>query len=101
MLRRGHLEKTQAPGEAKGRQEAHEGGGERGDSSGRISCGVTGGLIVRGYAKLFLAATLIALCCRLFLVEAYRIVSESMAPGLLGGDLVFVSKFDFNLRLPF
>ena len=56
---------------------------------------------MRGFVRMFIVATAIALAVRLFVVEDYRIVSDSMAPGLLGGDLVFVSKSAFNLRLPF
>lgn len=56
---------------------------------------------MRRHINLFLLATGVALVCRFFFIEDYRIVSDSMSPGLLSGDLVFVSKFDFNLRLPF
>jgi signal peptidase I len=47
------------------------------------------------------AATVFALLIRLFLLEDFRIASPSMYPSLITGDLVFVSKFDFNLHLPF
>lgn len=49
----------------------------------------------------FAVATFSALIVRLFLIEDYRISSDSMSPNLLAGDLVFVSKYDFNLRIPF
>jgi signal peptidase I len=56
---------------------------------------------VRGSINVFLVSTLIALSVRLFLVEDYRIASNSMAPSLLIGDLIFVSKYNYNLHLPF
>jgi len=49
----------------------------------------------------FVLATFCALAVRLFFVEDFRISSDSMAPNLLPGDLVFVYKPEFNLRLPF
>ncbi len=51
--------------------------------------------------KLFLIGTISALLLRLFVVETYRVVSESMAPTLLKGDLILVSKSAFSLRIPF
>lgn len=51
--------------------------------------------------KLFFFATVAALAVRLFIVEDYRIASSSMAPRLLRGDLVFIFKGAFNIRLPF
>src|SRR4051812_27461601 len=49
----------------------------------------------------FFWATFLALSIRLFVIEDYRLFSDSMAPSLLSGDLIFVSKPTFNLRLPF
>lgn len=51
--------------------------------------------------KAFVVATVTALTVRLFIIEDYRIASDSMRPGLLKGDLILVSKAAFNLRLPF
>ncbi|NBV29922.1 signal peptidase I, partial [bacterium] len=51
--------------------------------------------------KAFLIATVTALTVRLFIIEDYRISSDSMRPGLLKGDLILVSKAAFNLRFPF
>jgi signal peptidase I len=51
--------------------------------------------------KAFVIATVTALTVRLFIIEDYRIASDSMQPGLLKGDLILVSKAAFNLRLPF
>jgi len=55
----------------------------------------------RSLIGLFGTATLVALAFRMFVVEDFRITSDSMAPGLVPGDLVFVSKSAFNLHLPF
>jgi signal peptidase I len=54
-----------------------------------------------GLIKAFAVATLAALVLRAFVVEAFRIASPSMSPTLLVGDLVFVEKFVFGIRLPF
>jgi len=52
-------------------------------------------------AKAFTMATVVALVLRLFLIEDYRISSDSMMPNLFRGDLILVSKSAFNLRFPF
>ena len=51
--------------------------------------------------NLFLVATGAALFVRVVIIEDYRIASNSMFPNLATGDVVFVSKSAFNLRLPF
>ncbi len=43
---------------------------------------------------------LIVLCLRSFLVEPFRIPSNSMMPTLLTGDFILVNKFSYGLRLP-
>lgn len=43
-----------------------------------------------------LAATVLALFARTFVVQGFRIPSSSMAPGLLAGDHVLVNKFVFD-----
>ena len=48
-----------------------------------------------------LAAVLVALLLRGFVVEAFRIPSGSMVPTLLAGDHVFVSKLAYGVRVPF
>lgn len=55
----------------------------------------------RSIFSLFLLATFSALSVRLFFIENYRIISNSMEPTLLSGDLVFVMKSAFNIRFPF
>lgn len=51
--------------------------------------------------KMFFFATVAALAVRLFILEDYRIASNSMSPSLTQGDLVFILKGAFNIRLPF
>jgi signal peptidase I len=55
----------------------------------------------REYGEAVVAAVLLALVVRAFALEAYRIPSGSMAPTLLAGDHVFVSKLAYGLRVPF
>jgi signal peptidase I len=53
------------------------------------------------YIGTFFWATLVALGVRFFFLEDFRIFSDSMSPTLLSGDLIFVAKSNFNLRIPF
>lgn len=46
-------------------------------------------------------AVLLALSIRAFVVEPYRIPSESMLPTLLIGDHLFVNKFVYGAKIPF
>jgi len=46
-------------------------------------------------------AIFIALLIRAFIIEAYEIPTGSMIPSLLVGDHLFVSKFDYGIRVPF
>jgi signal peptidase I len=48
-----------------------------------------------------LAAVLVALLVRGFVVESFQIPTGSMAPTLLVGDRIFVSKLAYAVRLPF
>lgn len=50
---------------------------------------------------LFGIATVCALFTRFVLIENFRISSDSMSPTLMTGDLVFVWKSAYGLRLPF
>ncbi len=56
-------------------------------------------LIVQ-YARSFFPVLLIVLVIRSFVFEPFRIPSESMMPGLIDGDFIFVNKFSYGLRLP-
>lgn len=56
--------------------------------------------VIVQYARSFFPVILIVLIIRSFLFEPFRIPSESMMPGLIDGDFIFVSKFAYGLRLP-
>ena len=51
-------------------------------------------------SKSFFPVILAVLILRSFVVEPFRIPSESMVPTLLKGDFILVSKFAYGLRLP-
>lgn len=51
-------------------------------------------------SKSFFPVILAVLILRSFVVEPFRIPSESMAPTLLKGDFILVNKFAYGLRLP-
>ncbi|MEF2155858.1 signal peptidase I [Luteimonas sp. FXH3W] len=52
------------------------------------------------YAKAFFPVLLVILVVRSFIVEPFKIPSNSMMPTLLTGDFIFVNKFKYGLRLP-
>jgi len=56
--------------------------------------------VVVEYAKSFFPVILAVLLLRSFVVEPFRIPSQSMMPTLLVGDFILVNKFDYGLRLP-
>lgn len=51
-------------------------------------------------SKSFFPVILAVLVLRSFLIEPFRIPSESMVPTLLKGDFILVNKFAYGLRLP-
>jgi signal peptidase I len=55
----------------------------------------------REYGEPILAAVLLALAVRVFVAEGFRIPSASMAPTLLAGDHILVSKLSYGFRVPF
>jgi signal peptidase I len=57
--------------------------------------------VVREYTEALVVALLLALFIRSFLVQAYKIPSESMLPTLQIGDHLLVNKLAYGLRLPF
>jgi len=52
------------------------------------------------YARSFFPVLAIVFVVRAFLFEPFRIPSDSMMPGLLAGDFIFVSKYSYGLRMP-
>jgi signal peptidase I len=54
----------------------------------------------REYGEAILVAVLLALTIRALVAEGFRIPSGSMAPTLLAGDHILVSKIAYGLRVP-
>jgi signal peptidase I len=54
----------------------------------------------REYLEVLLVALVVALYARTFLLQAFRVPSDSMAPNLVAGDHVLVNKFVFADRSP-
>src|SRR5580765_1934925 len=57
--------------------------------------------IVREYVEAALWALVVTLFLRAFVIQAYRIPSESMMNTLLVGDYLFVNKFEYGPKVPF
>ena len=57
--------------------------------------------VVREYAEALLLALLLALFIRTFLVQAFKIPSESMLSTLLVGDHLLASKCAYGVNVPF
>jgi signal peptidase I len=55
---------------------------------------------VREYVETIVIALAIALFVRAFVVQAFKIPSESMKPTLLVGDHILVNKFIYGIRIP-
>ncbi len=56
--------------------------------------------LVVEYARSLLPIFLIVFVLRSFIVEPFRIPSNSMMPTLLTGDFIAVNKFSYGIRLP-
>lgn len=54
----------------------------------------------REYVESLLVALVVALLLRSFVVEAFKIPSDSMVPTLMTGDHIFVSKMSYGVRVP-
>jgi signal peptidase I len=57
--------------------------------------------IVREYVEAALWALVLTLFLRAFVIQAFRIPSESMRDTLLVGDFLFVNKFEYGPKIPF
>jgi signal peptidase I len=56
---------------------------------------------VRDYVEAIAWAVVITLLLRTFVIQAFRIPSESMCDTLLVGDFLFVSKLEYGPKIPF
>ncbi len=66
----------------------------------RLERGVKREPILVDYARSFFPVIVLVLVLRSFLYEPFRIPSDSMMPTLVQGDFIFVSKWQYGLRLP-
>ncbi|MCR4667679.1 MAG: signal peptidase I [Desulfovibrio sp.] len=57
--------------------------------------------IIREYAEALIVAFCLALIIRTFIVQAFKIPSESMLETLLVGDQLLASKFAYGIKIPF
>ena len=57
--------------------------------------------VLREYAEALFVALLIAFVIRTFVVQAFKIPSESMVPTLLVGDHLLGNKFAYGIKVPF
>jgi signal peptidase I len=57
--------------------------------------------LLREYVEAALWALVLTLLLRAFVIQAFRIPSESMVPTLLVGDFLFVNKFEYGPKIPF
>ena len=57
--------------------------------------------VTRDYLEAIAWAVAVTLLLRTFVIQAFRIPSESMCDTLLVGDFLFVSKVDYGAKVPF
>ena len=57
--------------------------------------------VIREYVEAGVWAIALTLLLRAFVVQAFRIPSESMLDTLLVGDFLFVNKFEYGPKVPF
>ena len=55
----------------------------------------------RDYIEAIAWALVITLVLRTFVIQAFRIPSESMSDTLLVGDFLFVNKLEYGPKIPF
>ena len=53
------------------------------------------------YAEALLIAVLLALVIRAFVLQPFKIPSGSMLPTLQEGDYLFITRFDYAIKIPF
>lgn len=56
--------------------------------------------VLREYSEAILYAVLLTVILRAFVLQAFRIPSESMLNTLLVGDFLFVNKLDYGAKIP-
>jgi len=56
---------------------------------------------VTEYGEAIVWALVLTMILRAFVIQAFRIPSESMVPTLLVGDFLFVNKFEYGPKIPF
>jgi signal peptidase I len=56
---------------------------------------------IQEYIEAIIIAIMIALVVRTFIIQAYKIPSESMKPTLLIGDHILVNKFIYGVKIPY
>ena len=56
---------------------------------------------VREYTEAIFWAVALTFFLRAFVIQAFRIPSESMTDTLLVGDFLFVNKFEYGPKIPF
>ncbi|EXJ14707.1 signal peptidase I [Imhoffiella purpurea] len=81
------------------RRRAAEALGSDGEAAGTAVSSYKEPVLVE-YARSFFPVIFAVLILRSFLVEPFRIPSNSMMPTLLTGDFILVNKFSYGLRLP-
>jgi signal peptidase I len=57
--------------------------------------------LLREYVEAIVYALLLTVALRAFVLQAFRIPSESMLDTLLVGDYLFVNKLDYGAKVPF
>src|SRR5215831_9981553 len=57
--------------------------------------------LLREYTEAIVYAILLTVVLRAFVLQAFRIPSESMLDTLLVGDFLFVNKFEYGPKIPF
>ena len=57
--------------------------------------------VLREYVGTAVWVVVVTFLLRAFVLQAFRIPSESMVPTLLQGDFLFVNKFEYGPKIPF